>query len=1235
MRSHGLLRVILAWSLGTALALAKTAGGGPVQEHSATGSLPGGIESQVQGFEGSTFPPAGWDTVQNDGGVSNWYRTLTNPRSGVAAVRIDYESASLPNDDWLTTPLVFPRNIPGEDSLIFYYRSQNATYIDSFEVWVSTEANGRTPAQFLSGGTKLYENTLNNVPSYQRAAISLAPFFGQRIHLAWRYDAFNAYRCYLDDITMPDAPPAFVNDIATTSLDAPPPGGFIVQGTPFAPSATFRNAGSGNQASSFNVQYEILNSVPAVVYTSTQSIASLASGISTQVTFATVPGSLTSGTYAIRAVALLGTDGDRTNDTLTSAITIEPAVSVPYSQGFEGVTDEGWTTVATGGANEWVRGTPAKPAQIDGAHGGSKCWITRLDSSYAINHNAALTSPVFDFSTLPSSYGLVFWHNFETETGYDAAVLEYSTDGSEWRRVDSVLGTGPTFSTANSANWYNSSSGSGSVRPPKWSNTSTGYAGHDSGYIRSVTKLASFSGLPAVKFRWRFVSDTEVNYEGWAVDDVEITVVEFHDIGMPTLGEQLPSSAATGGAGAAGRDARPARAATALMLAPGTPCIENAPVNLRAVVQNFGTFQENSYQIGWEVDGVPQTPIAGPEPLTIGDVDTVSFSWPLPTAGLHMLRAWTILGTDSIRTNDSSNTTGVFITPPYTVFVERFDGAFPPAGWTTVNRDAGGSTGPWEQGDPTRFPALEGPDAGFAGDEYTTSNGLYIDDYLITPNTGTALDPGAVDSLVFYARSYDSPYPDSLEIRVSTTGADTADFTILLDYIEVPKTGWTRYAYEVPLATSRFIAFRYLIYNGGSSGDNSVYLGIDVPHIVRYGATTASVNVSLGTGWNMVSNPVNTPADSLRQLFPQSVFDYGFGFSSVGGYQQAYRLEGGKGYWSKMSAAHTQNIGGGVRNTVIVPVNAGWNMVGSLSAAIDTSSAHVTTTPPGLRSSNWFKYKTAPSAGYDVTTDIVPGYAYWVKASGAGSFTLNLAGPAPVAAPAGGNGAAGIEGLNVLTIADARGNSQTLYFGVDADNAIQNAMFDLPPAPPEGAFDVRFADGGMVRTLAGGGVGAEFPISVSAVAYPLTVSWNVKEGDGRFELADAAGSVVLQQLRGEGTARIAQRIGRLLVRATGTEPLPREFSLGRNYPNPFNPATSIAFALPVDANVRLEVYNVLGQSVRTLLNERHAAGYHTAVWDGTNSAGEHLGSGTYFFRLSADGDAGRSFSDVRKVMLMK
>ena len=94
--------------------------------------------------------------------------------------------------------------------------------------------------------------------------------------------------------------------------------------------------------------------------------------------------------------------------------------------------------------------------------------------------------------------------------------------------------------------------------------------------------------------------------------------------------------------------------------------------------------------------------------------------------------------------------------------------------------------------------------------------------------------------------------------------------------------------------------------------------------------------------------------------------------------------------------------------------------------------------------------------------------------------------------------------------------------------------------------------------------------------------------------------------------------------------LPEQFSLSQNYPNPFNPTTVIGFDLPRRSKVVLEVLNLLGQRVSTLVDEELPAGIHKAEWDGCNDSDDRVASGLYFYRLSADGRA-----KSKKMMLLK
>lgn len=97
--------------------------------------------------------------------------------------------------------------------------------------------------------------------------------------------------------------------------------------------------------------------------------------------------------------------------------------------------------------------------------------------------------------------------------------------------------------------------------------------------------------------------------------------------------------------------------------------------------------------------------------------------------------------------------------------------------------------------------------------------------------------------------------------------------------------------------------------------------------------------------------------------------------------------------------------------------------------------------------------------------------------------------------------------------------------------------------------------------------------------------------------------------------------------------VPSEFTVYQNYPNPFNPATKIAFALPVDARVTLEIFDILGSRVMTSGGEELTAGYHS--FD-VNIAGSSFSSGTYIYRLTAADNSGKSlFTKTMKMSLLK
>lgn len=104
----------------------------------------------------------------------------------------------------------------------------------------------------------------------------------------------------------------------------------------------------------------------------------------------------------------------------------------------------------------------------------------------------------------------------------------------------------------------------------------------------------------------------------------------------------------------------------------------------------------------------------------------------------------------------------------------------------------------------------------------------------------------------------------------------------------------------------------------------------------------------------------------------------------------------------------------------------------------------------------------------------------------------------------------------------------------------------------------------------------------------------------------------------------------MVVGIDDQELLPTSFELFRNYPNPFNPSTTIKYNLKNETKVSLQVYNVLGQHVRTLVSGTQNAGRYEVIWDGKNDLGNHVSTGVYIYRIEAE-----NFIKSHKMMLLK
>jgi formylglycine-generating enzyme required for sulfatase activity len=415
-----------------------------------------------------------------------------------------------------------------------------------------------------------------------------------------------------------------------------------------------------------------------------------------------------------------------------------------------------------------------------------------------------------------------------------------------------------------------------------------------------------------------------------------------------------------------------------------------------------------------------------------------------------------------------------------------------------------------------------------------------------------------------------------------------------------------------------------------SNRDPSYYRGPQDPNhpwyhvgfrVARWpGNGAAQVNIALSAGWNLIANPVFATSDTLRNLYPTSLFDHAFRFSRTG-YVMDTTLENGVGYWAKFPASLTQSIAGATCARETVQVTAGWNMIGSISSLVDTGS--VVSIPPGLRASQWFGYNGA----YAVASQLTPGQGYWIKSNATGAFILS-AGTATESASASPLGGA----FNVLEIADGSGRSATLYFGSNPVPGASPLPYDLPPLPPSDAFDVRFASdsGGTMLLLHDAGIpeGTLFPIEIQSAHLPLTVTWKIDKGNCAYVLSDGLDGRLFQPKEMNGSASLVIRsagVSRLFLRIAQAAQVPAAFALAQNYPNPFNSSTTIRYSLPRDVHVSIEVFDILGRRVASLVNQDEKAGEKRIAW----SSGE-CASGVYHYRITAG-----EFVQTRKLVIIK
>lgn len=394
---------------------------------------------------------------------------------------------------------------------------------------------------------------------------------------------------------------------------------------------------------------------------------------------------------------------------------------------------------------------------------------------------------------------------------------------------------------------------------------------------------------------------------------------------------------------------------------------------------------------------------------------------------------------------------------------------------------------------------------------------------------------------------------------------------------------------------------RAIAFYGSSHGTVVGYMGT----ILDFTAP-ACKTVSLTAGWNMVSVPLSQPSMAVNAAFPGAISS-AFGFS--GDYASTPTLSLAYGYWLKFAGSGSRQFCGTAVAPRDIPVVAGWNMIGSYD--LESSVGSVTSIPSGIVNSPFYGY----ASGYQAAATLLPGKAYWVLASQAGTLRIPN-----VYMKSGDIQLYAYNEWPAVLFEDPTGGKSTLYLP-DAKE-LEGKSFDLPPVPPSGVLDVRFANNRNVVACAMG----SYQISVSADDLPLKIRASNLKGT-KLRIRDAIDGTLISHILSEGAAvTIIHPPSALLLEVLeGGGEIPTEYSLSQNYPNPFNPSTMIRFGLPAAGRVNITLFNLLGSAIATLVNGELPAGFHEVSFDAA-----HLASGTYFYRIEAG-----TYRQVRKMMILK
>jgi hypothetical protein len=371
------------------------------------------------------------------------------------------------------------------------------------------------------------------------------------------------------------------------------------------------------------------------------------------------------------------------------------------------------------------------------------------------------------------------------------------------------------------------------------------------------------------------------------------------------------------------------------------------------------------------------------------------------------------------------------------------------------------------------------------------------------------------------------------------------------------------------------------------------------------------VNVSILSGWNMISLPLDVQDSEYSVVYPEAVEGTLYGFD--GTYYSTDNLNSGNGYWLFFDEDGTQTVSGNPISSVTVSLMEGWNLIGGISNTIPVSSIY---DPGGIIVSGTFY---GFNSTYVNVENLEPGEGYWVNASSAGDITMNAGSV---------NRVIGLQHepekqANTLRVKPMGANiiPRILYFGTQISES-ERQKFSLPPTPPAppvgksaGLFDVRFSNNSRL-------CGDFGELNVLTNADFIQIEFEVKN-NAVWELIDEAG--YSYNINNQGSIELPGGVSKYRLIRSAENSQPEGYVIHPAFPNPFNPVTIISYELSFDGDIFLVIYDMLGKKVKELVIGHKLKGTHEMVWDASGES-----AGIYFVVLTVG-----NFVSTQKVVLLK